>query len=279
VGTSTGGILALGLASGLTGGELLELYRVRGREIFPPGPSGLLGRLWRGRRAISRLLVAPYSSAALEALLQEVLGDRLLGSARTRLCIPSFDGRHSEVYLFKTPHHPDYVTDRHEKMVTVGLATAAAPTFFRPLASAGYTFVDGGVWANNPIMLGVVEALTCFDLRRDQVEVLSLGCGDDPYVVTWSQRLLGGLLSWRTIMFAAMRLQSLAATNQARLLLGPEAVVRIDAVTNEQKIQMDDWRRAITVLPIQAEHALTAVGEEIGRRFLVEPAQPYVPCS
>jgi predicted acylesterase/phospholipase RssA len=69
-------------------------------------------------------------------------------------------------------------------MVNVALATAAAPTYFRPLEHSGYTLLDGGVWANNPIMLAVIEALICFDITREQVDVLSLGCGDDRYVVS-----------------------------------------------------------------------------------------------
>ena len=69
-------------------------------------------------------------------------------------------------------------------MVDVGLATAAAPSYFRPLEHRGYTLVDGGVWANNPIMLALIEALICFDLDRDQIDILSLGCGDDQYVVS-----------------------------------------------------------------------------------------------
>jgi hypothetical protein len=80
--------------------------------------------------------------------------------------------------------------------------------------------VDGGVWANNATMLAVIEALTCFDIGRDQIDVLSLGCGDDPFVVSGSQIIKGGIWHWKKIMFAAMRLQSLAATNQTRLLLG-----------------------------------------------------------
>ena len=49
------------------------------------------------------------------------------------------------VYIFKTPHHPDFKLDGLENMTTVAAATAAAPTFFRPLQAGGYAFVDGGV--------------------------------------------------------------------------------------------------------------------------------------
>ena len=193
------------------------------------------------------------------------------------MSIPCFDGRHSEVYLFKTPHHPDYRTDRFDRMIRAALATSAAPVYYRPLVEDGYTFVDGGVWANNPSMLAVIEALTAFDVDRDRIDVLSLGCGDDPYRVNWWQRRFGGLFFWRTAVFAAMRLQSLAATNQARLLLGPGQVIRIDAPTNEAKIAMDDCGRAVVELVPAAEAAAAEWGEKVARVFLAAPAAPYEP--
>lgn len=49
------------------------------------------------------------------------------------------------------------------------MATAAAPTYFKAIKRDGYTFVDGGVWANNPVMIGLVDALTCFQIERRQV--------------------------------------------------------------------------------------------------------------
>ena len=76
--------------------------------------------------------------------------------------MPSADGRHGDLYVFKTPHHPDFRLDGHELMTKIGAATSAAPTYYRPLEDGGYTFVDGGLWANNPIMVGLVDALSCF---------------------------------------------------------------------------------------------------------------------
>jgi patatin-like phospholipase/acyl hydrolase len=218
-----------------------------------------------------------YNREALRRVLTETLGERLFGDSQVRLCIPAFEGRHSEVFVFKTPHHPDYRTDRHERMVTVGLATAAAPTYFRPLEHGGYVLVDGGVWANNPVMLAVIEALTCFDIGRDQIDVLTLGCGDEPFVVSRAQIAKGGIWHWKKIMFAAMRLQSLAATNQARLLLGPPAVTRIEPPLFTPPIRMDDWRRAVQELPPAADIALSAHGAEIATKFLAAPAATFTP--
>ncbi len=276
-GTSTGGILALSLAAGLAAGELRDLYVRRGPEIFPRLVGGWPGRVIGCLTWPWHLGNARYDRKALREVLGEKLGDRTIGDARVRLCIPCFDGRHGEVYVFKTPHHPDYRTDRFDPMIRVALATTAAPVYYRPLIEGGYTFVDGGVWANNPTMLAVIEALTAFDVDRDRIDVLSLGCGDEPYRVNRWQRRFGGLYFWRTAIFAAMRLQSLAATNQARLLLGPGQVIRIDAPTNEAKIALDDCARATAELVPAAKALAADWGETVARMFLDKPAAPYRP--
>ena len=162
-------------------------------------------------------------------------------------------------------------------MTKVAEATSAAPTIFRPLEDGGYTFVDGGVWANNPIMIGLVDALTCFTVEAEQVRILSLGCGDDPYIVDRRKIVGGGIWAWRGVIFAAMRLQSQNAVGQAGLLIGADRIVRIDAPTTEAKIEMDDWRRAVDELPGAAKAAIDEFGPEVAARFLHEPAVPYEP--
>ena len=82
-------------------------------------------------------------------------------------------------------------------MTKVAAATAAAPTFFQPLEDGGYTFVDGGVWANNPVMIALVDVLSCFDVSRQNLRILSLGCGDDTYVVDDPKVANGGKWAWR----------------------------------------------------------------------------------
>ncbi len=278
-GTSTGGIIAVGLAAGLKAADLCDLYIARGCEIFPPTRSGILGAAQRLVRNTSRYVKYRYDRQALMRVLCDTLGDRKLGEARTRLCIPSFEGRHGEVYIFKTPHHPDFRKDASEQMTKVAAATAAAPTFFRPLEDGGYTFVDGDVWANNPIMIALVDVLSCFSVSRRRVRILSLGCGDDPYVVGRWQTWLGGMLAWWDIIYAAMRLQSLNALGQAGLLIGADRITRAIPSTSDNEIQMDDWTRAVAELPGAAEATLDELGESISKAFLSEPARRYEPIS
>jgi hypothetical protein len=276
-GTSTGGIIGLGLGAGLTAANLLDLYVSQGNEIFPEPTDSLLGRAktwWRPKR---QYLQYQYERDALQTALTDRLGDKLFGDSTVRLCIPAFEGKHSEVFVFKTPHHSDYKFDRFERMVTVGLATSAAPTYFRPLEHGSYTLVDGGVWANNPAMLAVIEALICFDIGRDQIDLLSIGCGEDPYVVSPAQINIGGKLAWSDLIFAAMRLQSLSAINQARLLIGPPSVVRIDAPPNVTPIALDDWRRSVDELIPAAALSVEKEGNRIAEMFLKEPATIFTP--
>ena len=182
-GTSTGGILAVGLGAGIPAAELRDLYVDRGCQIFPPIKARGFEKPIRWLRSVYQFFRFSYDRKALMRILRETLGDRKFGEAGTRLCIPSFDGRYGEVYIFKTPHHPDFRMDGRENMTKVAAATAAAPTFFQPLEDGGYTFVDGGVWANNPTMIALVDALTCYSVDPERVRILSLGCGDDPYTV------------------------------------------------------------------------------------------------
>ena len=272
VGTSTGGIIALGLGAGLRASDMRELYVKRGEEIFPSRKG-----LRKALHSIRRVVLHGYDGEALERVLREYLGDTLLGESRVRLCIPSFEGEHSEVFVFKTPHHRDFKLDWREEMVKVALSTSAAPTYFRPLDDGGYRFVDGGIWANNPVMIGLTEALTSFSAMREQIRILSLGCGPAPKQVGRLKTLLGGKVFWSDVIFAAMRLQSMSALGQAYLLIGFDAVTRVDAPEEVGRLGLDDWLASVSLIPDKAQLAIEEHGDSVATAFLNEPALTYTP--
>lgn len=262
VGTSTGGIIALGLAQGKSAKEISRLYTERGEHIFPGN------RLTRRLRNLGRWFVNPYDRHRLENELRREFGDALLGSVKVPTCIPSFEGRYGEPYIFKTPHHPDYKKDQFEKLVNVGLSTAAAPTYFSAIERDGYVFSDGGIWANNPAMVGVVDATTCFDIDRTQIRLLSLGCGQDTYRMRWWHRF-GGQLVWANQFYlSAMRAQSHNALGQAGLLIGREHLVRLDAPEVSKRVAMDDVARAVSAMPPIARALVEAAGHRVEGMFL-----------
>lgn len=273
-GTSTGGIIALGLSVGLPARRILDLYLAHGAEIFPR-PSWDVLRIRRGLRFLRALGHHSYDPKPLKRELEATFGDHKLGSARRRLCVPSFDG-FTEVHIFKTPHHKDFKQDWRDTLVTAGMATSAAPTFFPVYRDRGRVFADGGTWAANPTMVGLVDALTCHDLDRRDVHILSLGTGDSDQRITRQQILKGGVWHWRKIIRAAMHLQSQNAIGQAGLLVGRDHLVRLNAPPMpENPIEMDDYARASTELPPIARALFDEHETVLRERFFRDEAEPY----
>lgn len=149
VGTSTGGIIALGLGAGLTPREILEFYVSEKDRIFP-------NRF--GWRAVRQVFAAKYRPGPLQAALQRIFEERLLGESRVPLVIPAYNLGENDVYLFKTPHHGKLKRDHKVPMWAVAMATSAAPTFFprsgcRPITSAWWTAACGRTtprWSASP---------------------------------------------------------------------------------------------------------------------------------
>lgn len=271
VGTSTGGIIALALGLGLPAGRILEFYLDRGPSIFPM--MSVSARL----RGIARQLWRPkHSSGPLRAALEEVFAGRLLGESSVRLVIPSYDGSSGDVHLFKTSHHERFERDHSKAAVEVALATSAAPTFLSAFTgSKGPTLVDGGVWANCPAAVAVIETLTVLGRRPGTVDLLSVGTTEAPLHVP-KGKAVGGFLQW--VLFAPellMQAQAKGALAHAKLLTHGR-MVRITEQVAPGRFAMDDprWIQDLRALGEKAARHNKVV---IGPRFLKEPAEPFTP--
>src|SRR5262245_50926023 len=159
-GTSTGGIIAIGLAAGRPIAELVSLYSTRGREIFDDS--------WFDNvRDLGNAIGADYSNTNLKHILSSILGDLTLADLRTsgaqkHILIPTFQldapatENHPRIWKPKFFHNfPGEDSDGEELAADVALRTSAAPTYFP--AYQGY--IDGAVVANNPSMAAVAQAL------------------------------------------------------------------------------------------------------------------------
>lgn len=133
------------------------------------------------------------------------------------------------------------------------------------------------MWANNPIMIAVADALACFGIRREQIKVLSLGCGREHYRMRWTRRALGGIAAWASLMFETMQIQSLNVVGQARLVVGSDCILRAETDPSLDPIELWNWARAKEELPPQGKVLLEAFGDRPARDFLYEPAAPFVP--
>lgn len=271
-GTSTGGIIALCLGTGMKASDILDIYMEHGKEIFT-NKTGAFSK-------ITDYFQSRYKNHNLKITLEKIFKNKKLKESKIRLCIPSFEGTYSEVYVFKTPHHLDFKKDGEENMAKVALSTSVAPTFFRPFKDGGYIFVDGGVWANNPCMIGLVEALSSFDVQREKIRILSIGCGESPYIVKNKMITKGGVWHWRKIINGAIHLQSQNAIGQAGLLIGRDRVLRVDVpenITLKNSIELDDWKKSKEILPQAASTVFSEIGEKVKNIFLNDTALPYKP--
>jgi uncharacterized protein len=125
-GTSTGGIIALGLGLGIPAEQILQFYKEQGPKIFPN-----ITAQQKLSLNIRHLWEPKYSAEQLREGLRGVFGEKRVKEAKCRLLIPAYDVVAGRVFMFKTRHHPRFIFDEEAFAVEIALATAAAPTFFK----------------------------------------------------------------------------------------------------------------------------------------------------
>jgi patatin-like phospholipase/acyl hydrolase len=277
-GTSTGGIIAIGLALGMRAADILELYEDKGPAIFAQTRGGARG--WLGRRLrTGRWLVAPkYSVEPLRAALTEVLGERRLGEALTRLVIPAWHPQTQGVYIFKTAHHQRLRTDYRELAIDTALATAAAPSYLAQHVTANDVgLVDGGLWANNPTGIAVVEAIATLGWPAEGLKVLSIGCLEDVKVV---RNAYGAASLAPQLASLFMAGQSHGSLGIAKILTGDEherrAIYRVSQPVPDGFYSLDDTRR-IRSLKDRAFAEARIQKPILQPQFFAAPAEEFLP--
>ena len=269
VGTSTGGILALGLGLGWSAAELLAFYEDYGPEIFE-GAS-----FWR---RLTSAVTAKYQPEPLHEALSDQFGEQRIGDSKIRLVIPSANLQTGEVHLYKTAHRPRLQVDYKKRAIEAARATSAAPRYFPSYVSkAGIPLIDGGLWANNPVAVAAVEAVGVLEWNPDEVVVLSLGCTSEPFDARHAQRWSLGMIYWGVkAPELFMNTQSSSAKGMAKHLLGKENVMRYNPTVPSGQFKLDgvEGIRALKGLgQTEAREALP----KLRKRFFTHPAEPFVP--
>lgn len=284
-GTSTGGIIALGLGLGLSAAEILGFYETHGPQIFSQeevkvlGLTKTIGFLRRKTRWGRQFLLPKYDAKALRASLEAVFSDRILGDSQTRLVIPAFDRQRREIHVFKTAHNPRFGIDWKERVVDVALATAAAPTYLPGhQLDSGVSLLDGGIWANNPAGLAVVEAMSTLGWSNDELYVLSIGCSEEALSIPKNSGYLGLVLKMADIFMLG---QSRGAHGTAKLLTGhtenDPRVFRFQPITAKGEFCLDGARQIDSLKGIGVNMAREA-NPQVQKFFLNSPSEPFAPC-
>lgn len=275
-GTSTGGILALGLGLGFTAREILALYMDNGDKIFK-NPIWTKIPLLKNRGVFS----TKYDTKPLQKLLKEKFQGMLLGQSKTRLIIPAFDIVRNDICVFKTAHHERFEFDYKIPAEDIALATSAAPVYFKPHKMLnGKSLVDGGILANNPTLLSVIEGIGVLNWPAEEISILSLGCSDEmPKYGELSQKTPGAISWGLGLVELFFNGQSASSLGGAKLLLGDrteERILRISPKISHGVLGLDTVTKREEMAGLGYEEARQNL-EKIKIRFFDSPVAKFEP--
>lgn len=242
-GTSTGGILALGITKRhgskpnvpqYSAESLVTLYEDEGTKIFSEQETlkdKILEASYNQVRGIfeelpdslhlpavdlSSLRGSKYTDAGKLEVLKRYLGDDPIENLLQEVFVTSYDTE-ERIPIFFTSNtkaedrdNPDFrKLCSHISLIEAAMATSAAPTFFPPYKlntihsdSGHYSLVDGGIFANNPTSLAIMEAMISYKKRTNEdvslqdILVVSLGTGSLKRRYEFDTIKDWGLLSW-----------------------------------------------------------------------------------
>ena len=265
-GTSTGGILAVGLAKPhpfhpqmphYTAENLIDWYRQEGERIFY---EPLAERLTKA----DDFMKPKYSAKGRDEVLTEYLGDTCLKKALTGVFLTSYDIELRMPIIFVSNQQAEIKGESFRKICTgftmkeAAMATSAAPSFFEPYhlptiqtPTGFYTLVDGGVFATNPTSLAIMEAVITAQkagekLAIDEILVVSLGTGSMTRKYPYEQAKNWGLLGWvEPLINILMDGLSESVASQLEQLLPqaqgyPKLYYRFQAPLTEANDNLDD---------------------------------------
>jgi len=310
-GTSTGGLIALALALGERAEKILSLYKQHGKKIFtrrPPLHFPFLAKLclkkpvltlikkivrvsdfdvdWLCNLDVDWLRQTKYDQEALRSALTEVFGNRTLEEAKCRVVIPSVNLTAGQTVVFKSPHQPNFIRDRHISAVDVALATSAAPTYFPPaVIEEGSAYSDGGLWANSPSVVAYVEAIKIRELCNrpgidpqfdiSNISMLSIGTGEFRQFFKPSEEGLG-LYWWGRRIFDLMSVSQSQGTDfQMQYVLG-KRYYRVDFEMPDGSWALDSVEPLLELIHIGEQKAVEHWAK-LQPLFFSTKANPYQP--
>lgn len=196
-GTSTGAILAIAIALGIPANNLVKFYKDHAQMIFPKWYLKIIPR--KGRAIITSI----YSNKKLRKKLKEIYSEANGGvppnlhDMKTNVCIPVFNGNDGQINVLKTRHSEEYFRDYKLPAHEVALSSASAPIYFPPHTfrfsnehgtGMNVNMIDGGIFANNPSLIAILEATEKLGQDFADIRLLSLGTGKGRHIIKSSWR-------------------------------------------------------------------------------------------
>ncbi len=215
-GTSTGSVISASIALEHPMKDVLKYYQRYAKKIFK-------------RQARVGLMKSVYKDVELRELLQEVFGEITVSDVEKPLLIPAVDLTHGNPYI----HRSREVEGKLDsiKLWDAVLSSCSAPVYFPPNnVGSQYLSVDGGLWANNPSLVCITEALHYFNQSLNNIRIISFGTGKQDIKFSHNHGKYWGLRQWMPLKFPsitakpklldlALHLSSESVSYHSRLLL------------------------------------------------------------
>jgi uncharacterized protein len=231
-GTSTGSIIATSVSLNKGMEEVLERYKTYGEKIFV-------------RQAKVGIFKSVYSDQYLRRLLKKSFGELTLADIEKPLLIPAVDITHGNPFIHRSNYGNRENDDLSIKIWDAVLSSCSAPVYFPPNnVKNKYLSIDGGLWANNPSLVCVTEALQFFKKSLNDIKILSIGTGQQKIDFTIDSQRYWGIKQWLPFQFPSMKvtpklldlalnLSSESVTYQCQVLL-KDRYLRINEELGEE---------------------------------------------
>ena len=217
-GTSTGAIIAAGLAIGLPAQSIVDLYMEKGEFIFKKNFGG-------------GVVTPKYNNNNLKQVLEDVFGDKRFNDAKTRLMVTATNVSDGMPWIFKSLYHESLTRDQGVKLADAVLSSCCAPVYFNPYQVNDQLLADGGLWANNPALVALAETVGHnIDIKKYKIRILSLGTGVNIkyYPLDWGDKKWGAARWGTGLIDVIFNMQSFSVERYLGALMNTEQYLRIN---------------------------------------------------
>ena len=239
-GTSTGAIIALAIALGISPSEIEGMYRDNASSIFTKRKGHLFRR------------GPTYNQNILRESLKKIYKRCQLGDVQDTIVLITASKVHNYSHHVFSSYEPD---DHHLDAVDVALASAAAPTYFPPVIpkNSAIEYVDGGLWANSPSLEAILYAKHTLQYDLQKIKLLAVDTGDSPVNnVALESSYKYTFKTIITIYELLHQTQKSSANYHTEQLIGKERYMRV-TFQRERMIPLDDADECVKQLPQFAE--------------------------
>ncbi len=258
-GTSTGGLIALSLASGKNIDEIISFYKELGPSLFNKSTFYYIS-------SVFKFFHAGYRNVVLDHQLKSMFGEMRLNELKKNVVVASFDlsskvGKRNS-WAPKIFHNFNGGDQDKDLVRKVGLYTSAAPTYLPSVEG----YVDGGVCANNPSMCALAEVLDSRNTPRrnlSDVTPVSVGTGENPVSVR-RKRVKWGIIGWNKKLLTMIMDGPVGIAHfQCKNILSEDKYRRMQVEMSED-IGMDDASKIPEMISLPYRMAEDKIAEWAG---------------